>query len=84
MAVSHDLKDLDFVLLTHRHGDHLDLGLLRALRHLPIWWVVPEAILPLVLKQAGLPAKQILVPKPLHLSQTRRRSTTRRRSRYWK
>ena len=29
------------------------------------WWVVPEVILPLVQRQAGLPAKQILVPKPL-------------------
>jgi L-ascorbate metabolism protein UlaG (beta-lactamase superfamily) len=29
------------------------------------WWVVPEAILPLVQRQAGLPAKQILVPKLL-------------------
>jgi L-ascorbate metabolism protein UlaG (beta-lactamase superfamily) len=66
MDVALDLKDLDFVLLTHRHRDHLDVGLLQALRHLPIQWVVPEAILPLVLRQAGLPDKQILVPKPLH------------------
>ncbi|HEY5269486.1 MAG TPA: MBL fold metallo-hydrolase [Anaerolineales bacterium] len=65
MDVARDLKDLDFILLTHRHGDHLDFGLLRLLRHLPIWWVVPEAILLLVQRQAGLPAKQILVPKPL-------------------
>ncbi len=30
------LQDLSLVLLTHQHGDHLDLQLLRALRHLPI------------------------------------------------
>jgi L-ascorbate metabolism protein UlaG (beta-lactamase superfamily) len=65
MDVARDLKDLDFVLLTHRHEDHLDFGLLRALRHLPVWWVIPEAILPLVKRQARLPAKQILVPNPL-------------------
>lgn len=65
MDVARDLKDLDFILLTHRHKDHLDFGLLRALRHLPIWWVVPEAMLPLVQSQVGLPARQILVPKPL-------------------
>jgi len=65
MDVARDLKDLDFVLLTHRHEDHLDLGLLSALRRLPIRWVVPEAILPQVQEQAGLPAKHILVPKPL-------------------
>ncbi len=57
MDVARDLKDLDFVLLTHRHKDHLDLGLLRALRHLPIRWVVPEAILPLV-QRAGRTAGQ--------------------------
>jgi len=65
MDVARDLKDLDFILLTHRHGDHLDFGLLRALRHLPIWWVVPEAILPLVQREIELPAKQLLVPTPL-------------------
>jgi len=60
-----DLRNLDFVLLTHRHSDHLDLNLLRTLRDLPIQWVVPEAILPLVRKQAGLAAGQILVPETL-------------------
>jgi len=60
-----DLRNLDFVLLTHRHGDHLDLNLLRALRDLSILWVVPEAILPMVRRQAGLAARQILVPEPL-------------------
>jgi L-ascorbate metabolism protein UlaG (beta-lactamase superfamily) len=65
MDVARDLKDIDFILLTHNHGDHLDFDLLRTLRHLPIWWVIPEAILPLVRREIGLPAKQILVPKPL-------------------
>jgi L-ascorbate metabolism protein UlaG (beta-lactamase superfamily) len=65
MDVARDLKDLDFVLLTHRHKDHLDLGLVYTLRNFPIIWVVPEAILPLVLEETGLPAKQILVPKSL-------------------
>jgi L-ascorbate metabolism protein UlaG (beta-lactamase superfamily) len=60
-----DLRNLDFVLLTHRHSDHLDLNLLGVLRDIPIQWVVPEAILPLVRKQAGLAAAQILVPEPL-------------------
>jgi hypothetical protein len=67
MQIARDLKDLDFVLLTHRHRDHLDLGLLNSLKHFPICWVVPEAILPLVKEQVNLPARQILVPKPLQL-----------------
>jgi L-ascorbate metabolism protein UlaG (beta-lactamase superfamily) len=65
MNVAADLQALDFVLLTHAHKDHLDLSLLRELRHLPIRWVIPETILPLVQKQAGLPDQQIIVPRPL-------------------
>jgi L-ascorbate metabolism protein UlaG (beta-lactamase superfamily) len=64
MDVARDLRDLDFVLLTHHHKDHLDLGLLHLLRHLHVRWVVPEAILPLVRSEGGLPISQILVPKP--------------------
>jgi L-ascorbate metabolism protein UlaG (beta-lactamase superfamily) len=63
MDAARDLKDLDFVLLSHRHRDHLDSALLRALCHLPILWVVPEAMFQLVQREIGLPASQILVPK---------------------
>jgi L-ascorbate metabolism protein UlaG (beta-lactamase superfamily) len=66
MDVACDLKDLDFVLLTHRHKDHLDLSLLRQLRHLPIQWVIPETMVPIILKELGLPLNQILIPKLLH------------------
>jgi L-ascorbate metabolism protein UlaG (beta-lactamase superfamily) len=65
MEVARDLKNLDFVLLTHSHRDHLDLGLLNSLRKLPIRWVVPKAILPLIREQARIPNGQILVPEPL-------------------
>jgi L-ascorbate metabolism protein UlaG (beta-lactamase superfamily) len=65
LEFARDLKELDFVLLTHSHKDHLDFGLLRLLRHLPMRWVVPEAILPLVQREVGLQEKKILVPKPL-------------------
>ncbi len=65
MDVTHDLRGLSFVLLTHSHADHLDFSLLRASRHLPICWIVPEAILSLVQAEAGLPAEKILIPKAL-------------------
>jgi len=65
--VVHDLSGLTFVLLTHRHNDHLDIDLLFALRHHPITWVVPEFILSKVIKQAGLPRENIIVPAPLEL-----------------
>ncbi len=60
-----DLKNLSFVLLTHRHADHLDIGLLSALRHLPILWVVPEFILPMVIRRSGLPRRNMIVPHHL-------------------
>ncbi len=58
------LGNLSFILLTHRHADHLDLDLLAALRHFPICWVIPEFILPQVL-EAGIPREKIIVPNPL-------------------
>lgn len=60
--VASDLRKLSFVLLTHRHHDHLDLDLLSALRHLPIKWIVPEFLLQVVIKNAGLPRQNIIVP----------------------
>lgn len=64
MNVGHDLRALAFVLLTHEHDDHLDLGLIRQLRDLPIRWVVPQAILSLV-RQTGLSSEKIIVPQVL-------------------
>ena len=60
-----DLKALSFVLLTHEHADHLDLGLIRELRHLPILWVIPEPTLELIQSQIDLPPKNVIVPKEL-------------------
>jgi L-ascorbate metabolism protein UlaG (beta-lactamase superfamily) len=62
-----DLQNLSFVLLTHSHRDHLDFDLLSALRHLPVCWVVPEFLLPLISAEVELPAGQILIPHPLQL-----------------
>ncbi len=61
----HAFDRLDFVLLTHRHADHLDFDLLRSLRHLPIRWIVPEYLLPEVMAEAALPENQITVPNLL-------------------
>lgn len=64
--VAQDLNNLSFVLLTHQHADHLDLDLIGTLKHSPILWVIPEAILKLVKSEVALPAKRIIVPRPLH------------------
>ncbi len=71
MNLSHDLDGLEFVLLTHAHKDHLDLDLVSALKDLPVTWVVPEFLAPVVQKHAGLKPAQMAVPRllePVRLS----------------
>ena len=58
-----DLKNLSFVLLTHSHADHLDIGLLQALRFYPIRWVVPQPLLRQVTVEAGISLEQIIIPE---------------------
>ncbi len=60
----HDLEGLSFILLTHRHADHLDLELVRALKDLPALWVIPKRLL-VPVAASGLPRTKIIVPKPL-------------------
>jgi hypothetical protein len=59
-----DLQGISFIILTHRHEDHLDLDLLSALKDSPITWVVPDYLLPLVTGR-GVISKNIIVPAPL-------------------
>ena len=40
--LSEDLHDLDFVLLTHDHIDHVDVGLWSQLKGAHCHWIVPE------------------------------------------
>ncbi len=65
MDVRRDLDGLAFVLLTHAHKDHLDLDLIGALKDLPIVWVVPEFLAPLIQKGAGLKPIQMVIPRLL-------------------
>jgi hypothetical protein len=58
-------EQLDFVVLTHRHADHLDVELLKEMRHLPICWVIPDYLLPQVQTEVGLPTDKIIVPHSL-------------------
>ena len=62
--ISSDLANLSFVLLTHSHADHLDLGLIHALRETTIRWVVPFSILENVIN-TGINPDFITVPEPL-------------------
>jgi L-ascorbate metabolism protein UlaG (beta-lactamase superfamily) len=60
-----DLRGLDFILLTHRHSDHLDLNLLHGLQDFPILWVIPAPVLPLVQAEVEIPANRLIVPEPM-------------------
>ncbi len=65
MDLKRDLEGLDFILLTHAHKDHLDLGLIAALKDLPVTWVVPDFLAPVVQDQAGIKPGRMIVPRTL-------------------
>jgi L-ascorbate metabolism protein UlaG (beta-lactamase superfamily) len=60
-----DLEDLSFILLTHQHGDHLDLSLLRQLEDFPILWVIPVPVLEVIQAKVEIPAGRLIVPEPM-------------------
>jgi hypothetical protein len=59
-----DFEKADFIVLTHRHSDHLDKNLLKAISDINIPWVVPEFMLEEVNKNFHLPDHRIIVPIP--------------------
>lgn len=58
------LENLQFVLLSHRHADHLDAPLIAALRDYPIQWVIPEFLQGEVIQRSGLSRQKIMTPRP--------------------
>lgn len=58
------LQNLQFVLLSHRHADHLDAPLIAALRDYPIQWVIPEFLQGEVIQRSGLSRQKIMTPRP--------------------
>jgi L-ascorbate metabolism protein UlaG (beta-lactamase superfamily) len=64
------LVALDYILLTHRHADHLDMSLLRQLKEYPIKWIVPEFMLS-TLQPLKLHPDNVIVMRhmqPIHLN----------------
>jgi L-ascorbate metabolism protein UlaG (beta-lactamase superfamily) len=61
-----DLQGLSFVLLTHRHKDHLDFDLISALRDLSVLWIVPGEMQAEVIQRTGLPRRRIVTPIENH------------------
>lgn len=64
MNFAQDLAPLDAVVLTHRHADHLDLGLLSEIVDLPISWIVPEFLLEELFQIFNGRAAKIILPHP--------------------
>jgi len=60
-----DLKDLDFILLTHQHSDHLDLSLLHELQDYPSFWIVPAPFLPIIQDEVDIAADRLIVPESM-------------------
>lgn len=58
------LAALDYVVLTHRHTDHIDPALLAALCDFSARWIVPEALLTQV-RTLGLPPEKLIIARPL-------------------
>ncbi len=59
------LAGLEFIVLTHRHADHLDPALLHSLREYSPRVIVPPAMLSQVRDEIGVPAEDILVAEHL-------------------
>lgn len=57
-----DLDKLSLVVLTHEHNDHLDLNLVRAVRDIPITWIIPGYLQGRVLAAVDLPRERIITP----------------------
>ncbi|MHB8089451.1 MAG: MBL fold metallo-hydrolase [Anaerolineaceae bacterium] len=60
---ANDLKNLEFVVLSHAHNDHLDLTLIDAIAHLPIKWIIPQHMLEKVLEKTHIDKLNIIVPE---------------------
>jgi len=58
------LEKLDYIILTHRHADHLDLELLRLLLNYPATWIIPEFLLD-HLRIEGLLSNKIVTPRSM-------------------
>lgn len=59
-----DLAPLSLIVLTHAHNDHLDRGLIAALKYAPVEWVIPEAVQDILKQECELPDRGVITPTP--------------------
>jgi len=58
-----DFSDVQVVVLSHAHADHLDMNIVSALADMPITWVVPEFMQEKIHSVARLPEDQVITPR---------------------
>lgn len=58
-----DLAKCKLFVLSHKHADHLDLNLVKAMQDLPVRWVIPAYMLELIHDTALIPDERITVPQ---------------------
>ena len=63
-AFQTDLQDLELVLLTHEHNDHLDMCLIASICDLPIQWVIPEFMKDRLFRAFPSLRHKSMVPQP--------------------
>jgi len=62
--VTKSFQNLDFVLLTHAHADHVDITLWNQLRDANCQWIVPEHIKSLFMEKTGLTQDRFITARP--------------------
>jgi len=58
-----DFNRADFIILTHRHADHLDKKLIKSIAHLNIPWIIPEFLLGELEDLISKRNSRIIIPK---------------------
>jgi L-ascorbate metabolism protein UlaG (beta-lactamase superfamily) len=59
-----DLDQLQLIVLSHAHHDHLDLDLVKALQGQPLFWVIPDFMLDTLMQSVSIPLERVIVPEP--------------------
>ncbi len=59
MRFTHPLEDLSFILLSHRHSDHLDIPLLKFLSECSVRFVVPDHMLDVIMERVDPPQELV-------------------------
>ncbi len=60
LRLQQDFSKLDFLILTHKHSDHLNWNFLKGLAALPSQWIVPEFLVEDCVEKTSVSQNQII------------------------